>query len=135
MMMFLSCGIMALLALTNIISAEELQTVDQTELLKLITDKQYIVALFCPSTAVKKCGEFEGELISIGEDLLEVMGEDVRVVKLMDSPILEEYTVEKTDQPVIIMFRNSLPVIYDGVYSMSNRFTILIIICLLRSSQ
>ena len=76
----------------------------------------YIVALFCPSTAVKKCREFEGELISIGEDLLEVMGEDVGVVKLMDSPMVEEYTVEKTDQPVVIMFRNNLPVIYDGVY-------------------
>ena len=52
--------------------------------------------------------------------MLEVMGEDVRVVKLLDSPMVEEYTVEKTDQPVIIIFRNSLPVIYDGVYSMSN---------------
>eukprot|EP00092_Neocalanus_flemingeri_P023422 GFUD01025394.1.p1 GENE.GFUD01025394.1~~GFUD01025394.1.p1 ORF type:complete len:249 (+),score=76.73 GFUD01025394.1:216-962(+) len=32
----------------------------------------------------------------------------------MDSPMVEEYDVGKTGQPVIVMFRNGLPVIYDG---------------------
>ena len=118
--------VMALLVLTNFISAEEIQTVDHTELMKIITEKQYIVALFCPSNPPKyilcntqprrttSCEVFEEKLISIGEDLLEVNDGDVRVVKLMDSPMVEEYAVENTDLPVIILFRNSLPVIYDG---------------------
>merc|ERR1719427_1389452 len=43
-----------------------------------------------------------------------MMDGDGWVVKLIDSPLVEEYAVGKTDQPVIIMFRNGLPVIYDG---------------------
>ena len=102
-----------LVVLINTISAERVQTVDQTQLQKLITEKQYVVALFCPSSALNSCQQFESELISIEEDLLEVM-RGGRVVKLMDSPMVEEYALEKLDQPVIIMFRNASPVLYDG---------------------
>merc|ERR1719427_2117454 len=43
-----------------------------------------------------------------------MMDGDGWVVKLIDSPLVEEYAVGKTDQPVIVMFRSGLPGIYDG---------------------
>ena len=95
-------------------SAEELQTVEEAEFIKLITEENYVVALFCPTGSLERCEEFEGELASIREDMIDVMDGDGWVVKLMDSPFVEEYAVGKTDQPVIVMFRNGLPVIYDG---------------------
>jgi len=98
----------------SMIFAEELQTVDQVEFLKLITEEQYVLALFCPSTAAERCGEFEGELTSIREDMIDVMEGDGWVVKLVDSPLVEDYAVGKTEQPVIVMFRKGLPVLYDG---------------------
>merc|ERR1719250_439540 len=58
--------------------------------------------------------EFEDELTSAREDMIDVMDGDGWVVKLVDSPMVEEYAVGRTDQPVIVMFRNGLPVIYDG---------------------
>ena len=103
-----------ILVLCSSISAEELQTVEQEEFLKLITEEHYVVALFCPSTAMERCEEFEGELAIIREDMIDVMDGDGWVVKLVDSPMVEEYAVGRTDQPVIVMFRNGLPVIYDG---------------------
>ena len=95
-------------------SGEELQTVEETEFIKLITEENYVVALFCPTGSLERCEEFEGELASIREDMIDVMDGDGWVVKLMDSPFVEEYAVGKTNQPVIVMFRNGLPVIYDG---------------------
>jgi len=83
--------------------------------LKLITEEHYVVALFCPSTATERCEEFEDELTSAREDMIDVvMDGDGWVVKLVDSPMVEEYAVGRTEQPVIVMFRNGLPVIYDG---------------------
>ena len=90
-----------LMAVLNIGQAEELQTVDKTDFLKLITEKRYVVALFCPSSAMERCEEFEGELSSIREDLIDVMEGDRWVVKLVDSPMVQEYAVGKTDQPVM----------------------------------
>ena len=82
--------------------------------MKLITEERYVVALFCPSAATERCEEFEGELTSIREDMIDVLDGDGWVVKLVDSPVMEEYAVGKTDQPVIVMFRTGLPVLYDG---------------------
>ena len=103
-----------LLLVLGFASAEELQIVDQAEFIKLITEEHYVVALFCPSSSLERCEEFEGELTSIREDMIDVMDGDGWVVKLVDSPFVEEYAVGKTEQPVIVMFRNGLPVIYDG---------------------
>merc|ERR1719317_1126509 len=63
---------------------------------------------------MERCEEFEDELTSAREDMIDVMDGDGWVVKLVDSPIVKEYAVGRTDQPVIVMFRNGLPVIYDG---------------------
>jgi len=95
-------------------SAEELQTVDEAEFVKLISEETYVVALFCPSSSLERCEEFEGELTSIREDMIDTLDGDAWVVKLLDSPFVDEYAVGKTDQPVIVMFRKGLPVIYDG---------------------
>ena len=114
---------MALLAVFNLSQAEELETVDQTKFLKLITEERYVVALFCPSSAKQRCKEFEVELSSIREDLMDVMDGDRWVVKLVDSPMVQEYAVGKTDQPVIIMFRSGLPVIYDGLSELASNIS------------
>jgi len=106
--------ILCLLLLFSRSYGEELQTVEQEEFLKLITEERYVVALFCPSAAMERCEEFEDELTSAREDMIEMLDGDGWVVKLMDSPMVEEYAVGKTDQPVIVMFRSGLPVIYDG---------------------
>eukprot|EP00090_Calanus_glacialis_P015581 TRINITY_DN2458_c0_g1_i11.p1 TRINITY_DN2458_c0_g1~~TRINITY_DN2458_c0_g1_i11.p1 ORF type:complete len:323 (+),score=119.46 TRINITY_DN2458_c0_g1_i11:54-1022(+) len=108
-----SSGFLLLLVL-SFTSGEELQIVDQAEFIKLITEEHFVVTLFCPSSSLERCEEFEGELTSIREDMIDVMDGDAWVVKLMDSPLVEEYAVGKTDQPVIVMFRRALPVIYDG---------------------
>ena len=108
-----SLGVLLLLVI-SFTSGEELQIVDQAEFIKLITEEHYVVALFCPTSSLERCEEFEGELTSIREDMIDVMDGDAWVVKLMDSPLVEEYAVGKTDQPVIVMFRRALPVIYDG---------------------
>eukprot|EP00092_Neocalanus_flemingeri_P004799 GFUD01005167.1.p1 GENE.GFUD01005167.1~~GFUD01005167.1.p1 ORF type:complete len:350 (-),score=120.07 GFUD01005167.1:224-1273(-) len=98
----------------SVISGEELETVDEAEFLKLIKEENYVVALFCPSGSLERCEEFEGELTSIREDMIDMMDGDAWVVKLLDSPFVQEFAVGKTEQPVIVMFRNGLPVIYDG---------------------
>ena len=106
--------LLSLVVFLNFTTAEELQIVEQAEFLKLISEEHYVVALFCPSSVMERCEEFEGELTSIREDMIDAMDGDGWVVKLMDSPFVEEYAVGKTEQPVIVMFRNGLPVIYDG---------------------
>merc|ERR1719308_177960 len=63
---------------------------------------------------MERCEEFEDELTSAREDMIDVMDGDGWVVKLVDSPMVEEYAVGRTEQPVIVMFRKGLPVLYDG---------------------
>jgi len=94
--------------------SDDLQVVDDAEFNKLIVDEKYVVALFCTSTNTERCEEFEGELAGIREDLIDVMDGDGWVVKLVNSEVMDRFYVGKTDQPLIIMFRNNLPVIYNG---------------------
>lgn len=94
--------------------SDDLQVVDDAEFDKLIVDEKYVVALFCTSGNTDRCEEFEGELAGIREDLIDVMDGDGWVVKLLDSGVMDRFYVGKTDQPLIIMFRNNLPVIYNG---------------------
>jgi len=106
--------LLALVVIPSVSLEESLESVDQNELLKLVSEKTYLVALFCPSKSMEKCKEFETGLTGIKEDLMEVMNEDVPLVKLVDSQMVEAYVVGKTDKPVVIMFRSGEPVIYDG---------------------
>jgi len=103
-----------LLQLVTQCLSDDLQVVDDAEFNKLIVDEKYVVALFCTSTNTERCEEFEGELAGIREDLIDVMDGDGWVVKLVNSEVMDRFYVGKTDQPLIIMFRNNLPVIYNG---------------------
>jgi len=94
--------------------AQELQTVSTTELKKLIKEEKFVIAMFCPSNKMERCEEFEGELGSVREDLIDALDGDGWVVKLLDSSLVEEFFVGKVEQPIIVMFRSGLPVIYDG---------------------
>ena len=108
-----------LLQLVTQCLSDDLQVVDDAEFNKLIVDEKYVVALFCTSTNTERCEEFEGELAGIREDLIDVMDGDGWVVKLVNSEVMDRFYVGKTDQPLIIMFRNNLPVIYNGELKLS----------------
>ena len=103
-----------LVTLASVRCEDSLQAVDDAELTKLIKEEKFVVALFCTAANEERCEEFEGELTGIREDAIDVMEGDGWVVKVVDSSIMDQYYVGKTEQPVIIMFRNSLPVIYNG---------------------
>ena len=60
-------------------SSDPLQDIALLE--KLIKEEHYVVALFCPSSSLERCEEFEGELASIREDLIDVMDGDGWVVR------------------------------------------------------
>ena len=62
----------------------------------------------------ERCEEYESELASAREDLIDVMEGDGWVIKLVDSKELEKFIVGKTEKPVVVMFRSGLPVIYNG---------------------
>ena len=108
-------GVFLLLALLKVVITDDsLQTVDDAEFSKLISEEKYVVALFCTKENTERCEEFEGELTGIREDLIDVMDGDGWVVKLEDSDVLSKFYVGKAQEPVVIMFRNNLPVIYTG---------------------
>ena len=95
-------------------AGDSLQAVDDAEFSKLIKEEKYVVALFCSSKQEERCEDYEGELASAREDLIDVMEGDGWVIKLVDSKQLDNFVVGKTEQPVVVMFRSGLPVIYNG---------------------
>ena len=103
-----------LLLLITQTAGDSLQAVDDAEFTKLIKEEKYVVALFCSSKQEERCDDYEAELASAREDLIDVMEGDGWVIKLVDSKELDNFVVGKTDQPVVIMFRSGLPVIYNG---------------------
>ena len=98
---------------------DSLQAVDDSEFSKLIKDEKYVVALFCASGQEERCEDYEGELASAREDLIDVMEGDGWVIKLVDSKQLENFVVGRVEQPVVVMFRSGLPVIYNGTATAS----------------
>ena len=92
-----------------------METTDDNEFNKLIKEEKYVVALFCPSEQLVRCEDYESELASAREDLIDVMEGDGWVVKLVDSKEIEKFVVGKTDEPLVVMFRSGLPVIYKGI--------------------
>ena len=103
-----------LLHLVTLTLSDSLQTVDDTEFSKLIKEEKYVVGLFCTGENTERCEEFEGEMTGIREDLIDVMDGDGWVVKLVNSELVSQFYVGKTEKPLIIMFRDSVPVIYNG---------------------
>ena len=93
---------------------DSLQSVDDSELTKLIKEEKYVITLFCTSSDQDKCDDYEAELTGVREDLIDVMEGDGWVVKVTDSGLIDQYYVGKPAGPLVIMFRSSLPVIYNG---------------------
>jgi len=102
-----------LMLLLDPLSADELQVVEDAEFVKLIKEEKYVVALFCSDGNEERCEEFEGELASIREDLIDITDGDGWVVKLVNSALIHYYSFTP-DVPAIVMFRSGLPVLYDG---------------------
>jgi len=104
-----------LLLQVSLVLGDELQVVEDAELDKLIKEEKYVVALFCPAgqAVAERCEEYEGELASTREDLVEILEGDGWVVKAIGSQIIPHLSFT-TEVPQIVMFRSGLPVLYDG---------------------
>ena len=59
-----------------------------------------------------RCEEFEGELASILEDLIESL-DDGWVVKVVDSKEWGHFAFSQ-EKPIVVFFRSGQPVLYDG---------------------
>lgn len=93
-------------------AADTLQTVEDAEFDKLVREEKYVVALLCTEANAERCEEFEGELASIREDLIESL-EDGWVVKLVDSDLWQLFAFSN-EKPIIVFLRSGVPVLYDG---------------------
>jgi len=102
-----------LLALSAGCQADTLQTVEEGEFQKLIREEKFVVALLCTTANAERCEEFEGELASIREDLIDSLDGDGWVVKLVDSSVWEHFAFSN-EQPVVLFIRSGQPVLYDG---------------------
>jgi len=102
-----------LFSLLALVAADTLQVVEDVEFHKLAKEEKYVVALFCSKGQEERCDEFEGELASIREDLIDSLDGDGWVVKLMDSQLVQAFS-PVTDKPVIVFLRSGIPVLYDG---------------------
>jgi len=108
-LLFLITFILPTLCEVNVI-----KTIKSEEAEKFINDKSFVLALFCRSSATKKCQDFETEISNVKEDLIEVMDGGVDILKLVDSSLLTEYIVDPISEVLLIFFRNGVPVLYDG---------------------
>ncbi|KAL1502193.1 hypothetical protein ABEB36_007371 [Hypothenemus hampei] len=87
----------------------ELELIQDDELVNLIRSEKYVVALFSRKYC-EECENYENELTSIREDLVETL--NAWVVKLIDSSMTRLYTPNK--EPAIVFFRHGIPLLYDG---------------------
>jgi len=104
--------LLLLLCLTAAAWADTLQTVEDAEFVKLVKEEKYVVALFCTGANTDRCEEFEGELASIREDLIESL-DDGWVVKVVDSKEWGHFAFSQ-EKPIVVFFRSGQPVLYDG---------------------
>lgn len=106
----LSCVLLTFLVQS--LGADELQLVDDPEFKKMIKDEQFVLVLFCTDQNAERCEEFEGEMAAIREDFIDAVQGDAWVVKLVNSKETSKYSI--SEEPVIVLFRSGLPVLYDG---------------------
>jgi len=92
--------------------ADDLQLVEDAEFQKLISEEKYVIALLCTSENTERCEEFEGELASIREDLIDAL-EDGWVVKLVDSQMWGFFAFSN-EKPIVVFLRSGLAILYDG---------------------
>jgi len=92
---------------------DTLQLVKEPELDKILREEPIVVALFCTESIAESCEEYESELASIREDFIDMLQGDGSIVKLMESKLVDSFS-PSTDKPVIVMFRQGQPVLYEG---------------------
>jgi len=109
---FLVIGILLKLPENNLAT----DVVDQEHFDSLLNEKQFLITLICQqsSNIDEKCSAYDETLSGIKEDLTEVMNNDVDFITLKDSPIADQYLINGQKQPVVMLFRNKVPVLYDG---------------------
>lgn len=79
----------------------------------MLKEEPIVVALFCTDANAESCEEFESELAGIREDFIDMMQGDGWFVKLANSPLVHRFSPSAA-KPVIVMFRQGNPVLYDG---------------------
>jgi thiol-disulfide isomerase/thioredoxin len=89
---------------------KKLETVTDTDFLKLVQTEKYVVVLFSKSNC-KDCQEAEHELAMARESLVDEFS--AWVVKLVSSPLAKLY-LAKTVEPAIVFFRHGVPLLYHG---------------------
>ncbi|XP_057656515.1 thioredoxin domain-containing protein [Diorhabda carinulata] len=86
-----------------------LEVVQDDEVLNLIRTEKYVVVLFSRKYC-EPCDNFENELTSLREDLVETL--NAWVVKVEDSQLSRLYSPDK--EPILVFFRHGIPLLYDG---------------------
>ncbi|XP_056638380.1 thioredoxin domain-containing protein [Diorhabda sublineata] len=86
-----------------------LEVVQDEEVLNLIRTEKYVVVLFSRKYC-EPCDNFENELTSLREDLVETL--NAWVVKVEDSQLSRLYSPDK--EPILVFFRHGIPLLYDG---------------------
>ncbi|XP_068153533.1 thioredoxin domain-containing protein isoform X1 [Drosophila tropicalis] len=91
------------------IYASEIDRVDDTDLIHLLTGKGNVIALFtknnCPT-----CVEYETVVSNIQNELKETLKADI--VLAQDSNLVTIY--DPTKEPALIYFRQGIPILYHG---------------------
>jgi len=100
------------ICLGSIAGQDTLQAVDDAELAKLAQEEKFVVALLCTEENAERCEEFEGELTSIREDVIDSL-EDGWVVKSVDGTLWQHFAFSNK-QPMVVFLRGGQPVLYDG---------------------
>lgn len=107
------CLLLVVALSTKSVVADNLETVGEEELNKLIAQEQYVIVLFTDEeTKMERAEEFEGELATVREDLVDSL--NAWVVKAHNHPIKKQLLPTAGPEPTIAFFRNQIPVLYDG---------------------
>lgn len=86
-----------------------LEVIQDEELMNLIRTEKYVIVLFSRKYC-ESCDNYENELTSLREDLVETL--NAWVVKVEDSQMTRLYSPEK--EPQLVFFRHGIPLLYNG---------------------
>jgi len=91
-----------------------LEDITDDDLRKLVGTEKYVVVLFCGKSGDEACGDYEGELATIREDLVDSL--NAWVVKAAKDTVLKSDFVPgpENSKPAIVFFRDQIPVLYTG---------------------
>nr|CAH0107206.1 unnamed protein product [Daphnia galeata] len=89
-----------------------LEQVNDVELEKLIANEKFVITLFRDESC-QGCDELETQLSSLREDLVDSL--NAWVVKAVSSSLISNFTTGKDSvKPLVVYFRHSVPLLYDG---------------------